>query len=230
MLNPSGQVGGSLAGLIHGVQLRRNGSNVTILEQDPVSDRASHQAGISLGPNLMEFLAEYDATKSQVGIPAPFNIIAWRKYKQVYSFQSSRHLSSWVLLYRILRANFDGMPSEAVEHPPAPRDGDGQTEFRAGKRVTAIEYNEQKELVTVQFVDVASGEEDSITADLVLGADGIHSTVRRLMQTGTVTEKEYSGYVAWRGTVEESLVSPEAAKYFSGRMVFTLMKSSYMLV
>jgi 2-polyprenyl-6-methoxyphenol hydroxylase-like FAD-dependent oxidoreductase len=41
--------------------------------------------------------------------------------------------------------------------------------------------------------------------DLLVGADGLHSTVRNLLSPGT--RPSYVGYVAWRGLVEEASLS-----------------------
>jgi len=217
-----------MAGLLHGVQLKRQGHAVTILEQDPSSDRCSNQAGISLGPNVVQFLEEHDATGREVAISAGFDTIAWRTRPQILSVRSPRQLTSWGLLYRILRANFDGLTSTAVPRAPLTRDGDGLTDYRAGKRVTGLCYDEKQGLVDVSFADVTTGDEGSIAADLVIAADGVHSTVRKLVRAPT--KKEYAGYVAWRGTLPERLVSAETAQYFSNRVVASLMKRSYMIV
>lgn len=136
-------------------------------------------------------------------------------------------MSNWGCLYQILRANFDGLASEAVPNPPEPRATDGKVEYRSGQRVTNLSYNQDKGTVTVQFVDVTTSEPSSITADLVLGADGIHSTVRKLLQAPT--RKEYGGYIGWRGTVPESLLSPSTVEYFSNRLNFSLLQSTYFI-
>ena len=217
------QVGGSLAGLLHGLYLKRHGSNVVILEQDPSSIRSSHQAGIAFGPAVQEILAKYDDTGMQSCIPSTSTRVAYRKSWEV-SLNIARRLTSWGLLYRILRANFDGLASEAVSNPPPPRKGDGNAEYRSGKKVSNLRY--ENGVVTVSFVD-QDGTEDSITADFVIGADGLHSTVRALLQAPTI--KEYSGYVSWRGTVPEKDLPAETVQYFSGRPTISFLKGNYLV-
>ncbi|KAI0913937.1 FAD binding domain protein [Ustulina deusta] len=191
-------VGGSLAGLMQGIQLKRQGANVTILEQDNQSERSSHEAGVGFGQNVEEFLRRFDATGRNISITA-------------------------LLLYRILRANFDHLVSTACPEPPQPSSEDGNAIYLTGKRVIGLEYSHGT--VKVYFEDVHSGKQETIDADLVIGADGVHSTVRKLVHAPTL--KHYAGYVSWRGSVPEKLVSEDTAKYFENRLVFDLMSRTY---
>lgn len=209
---------------MHGLYLKRHSSDVVILEQDPSDVRSSHQAGIAFGPAVEELLGQCDDTGVQNCTPAAATRIAYRKREDFKRTNTRRHQTSWGLLYRILRANFDGLVSDAVPNPPPNRPGDGRAEYHAGKRVTKLEYNERA--VTVAFVD-QDGKEGSIAADFVIGADGMHSTVRTLLQAPTI--KEYSGYVAWRGTVPETEVSPETARYFEHYTTLNLLKHTYIV-
>lgn len=218
------QVGGSLAGLLHGLYLKRHGSNVVVLEQDPSSVRSSHQAGIAFGPAVEEILQKHDETGLQSCTPAAATRIAYHKRPYFKELNIVRHLTSWGLLYRILRANFDGLASDAVPNPPPPREGDGKVEYRAGQKIAKLEY--ANGAVTVGFVGV-DGTQGSITADLVIGADGVHSTVRSLLQAPTTGE--YSGYVAWRGTVCEKDLPPESAKYFENRTSMNILSDTYIV-
>jgi len=198
---------------------------VVILEQDPGSVRSSHQAGIAFGPAVEELLRRFDDTGVQSCTPAVSTRIAYRRNQNFKELGVLRHLTSWGLLYRILRANFDGLASEAVPNPPPPREGDGAAEYRSGQRVTSLEYEDGA--VTVGFVD-PDGVEGSLTADLVIGADGVHSTVRDLVHAPT-TGVEYSGYVAWRGTVRESDLPPEVAAYFTPRTTLNFLRDTYIV-
>lgn len=210
---------------MHGLCLKRHGSDVVILEQDPSSIRSSHQAGIAFGPAVEEVLRRYDATGVQACTPPTATLVAYRKRQGFKELGTPRHLSSWGLLYRILRANFDGLPSEAVPNPPPAREGDGRAEYRAGQKVTKLKCEDGA--VTVGFVG-RDGREGSITADLVIGADGVRSTVRSLVQA-PATAVEYSGYVSWRGTVCEKDVSPATAKYFENRTTLNILKDTYIV-
>lgn len=77
----------------------------------------------------------------------------------------------------------------------------------------------------VDFEDVTTGEKERMGAEVVIAADGVHSTVRKILGAGE--DKKYSGYIGWRGTVPEHMVSPETVEYFSNRLNFSLMKGTY---
>ncbi|KAK3995854.1 hypothetical protein QBC44DRAFT_348069 [Cladorrhinum sp. PSN332] len=218
-------IGGSIAGLLQGLQLKRNGVNVVVLEQDPSEDRHSHESGVQIGPSVVSLLDKYDATGRPAAIPARFLSVAWRKYLRVLNHAAPRHMSNWGTLYLILRANFDGKPSEMVPDPPPPTKTDGKVDYRPGKRATGIHYIKNEGLVRVDFEDVKTGEKGSVIAETVIAADGVHSSVRKMLQVPS--EKKYAGYIGWRGTVPERLISPQTIEYFSNRLNFSLMSSNY---
>jgi 2-polyprenyl-6-methoxyphenol hydroxylase-like FAD-dependent oxidoreductase len=209
---------------MHGLYLKRHGSDVVILEQEPKNIRSSHNAGIGFGPLVQEFLRRYDHTNIQNCTPSQLTRLAYRKRLNFLELNIQRHASSWGLLYRILRSNFDGLPSEPIPEPPKALEGDGTAEYRAGSRVTKLDYQDGR--VTVGYVD-GIGNEHSITADFVIGADGLHSTIRSLVQAPTI--KEYSGYVSWRGVVPESNLSEDTVKYFERTNCLNLLKHNYIV-
>ena len=100
-------------------------------------------------------------------------------------------------------------------------------EYWPGKRAIGLSYDKEKGKVTVQHVDVTTGEEGSVSAETVLAADGVHSSVAKIMQVPT--RKNYAGYIAWRGTVPDRLLSQETIEYFSNRLNFTLLKGTYFI-
>ncbi|KAE8389870.1 hypothetical protein BDV23DRAFT_172739 [Aspergillus alliaceus] len=195
--------------------------------QDPSKDRHSHESGVSIGPSVVKLLEKYDATGRPAAIPARFLSAAWRQRLRVINVVWNHNMSNWGCLYLILRANFDGMASETVPEPPPPKTTDGTVEYRGGKRATGVSYDKEKGLVHVQYVDVVSGEYGSVSAGMVIAADGVHSTIRKIMQVPT--RKDYAGYVAWRGTVAERLLSKETVEYFTNRLNFTLLKGTYFI-
>ncbi|KAI0002850.1 FAD binding domain protein [Xylariaceae sp. FL0662B] len=217
-------VGGSLTGLMHGIQHKRRGNNVTIIEQDD-GERSSQDAGICFGDAVNNFFSKYDATGLQLAIKNHARRVAYYRRAEVYRNSKGLSLTSWGLMYRLLRANFDSFASMACPIPPAALPGDGSATFLSGKRVVGFESAPAQ--VTVRFVDVATNNEQSLSGDMLIGADGINSTVRRLVRAPTV--ERYAGYVSWRGTVNERLVSKETREYFSDWLCLNITKKSYLV-
>jgi 2-polyprenyl-6-methoxyphenol hydroxylase-like FAD-dependent oxidoreductase len=197
------------------------------MEQDPSKDRHSHESGVSIGPRVVALLKRYDATGRPAAIPARFLSAAWRTRLRVVNTVWNHNMSNWGCLYLILRANFDGLKSEAVPEPPAPKPTDGNVEYMPGKRATGLHYEREKGIVRVHYLDVVTGEEGSVSAEMVIAADGVHSTVRRILKVPT--REEYAGYIAWRGTVPERLLSQATVEYFTDRLNFTLLKGTYFI-
>lgn len=216
-----------MSGLLQGLQLKRKGCDVIVMEQDPSKDRHSHESGVSIGPSVVALLKKYDATGRPAAIPTRFLSAAWRKRLRVINTVWDHNMSNWGCLYLILRANFDGMKSDAVPEPPAPKPADGKVQYMPGKRATGLHYDREKGVVQVHYLDVVSGEEGSVSAEMVLAADGVHSTVRKILQVPT--REDYAGYIAWRGTVPERLLSQETVDYFTNRLNFTLLKGTYFI-
>jgi 2-polyprenyl-6-methoxyphenol hydroxylase-like FAD-dependent oxidoreductase len=137
-----------------------------------------------------------------------------------------RSLSNWSLMYRVLRANFDGMSSSACPRPPDPLPGDVRVEYRVGYKATDLALMEDR--VRLSFVDNVNQKYGSIEADMVIGADGLHSTVRRLV--GASTPEQYSGYITWRGTVPEAQVTHATVNYFRDTVGLNFTPRSYAVV
>ena len=116
---------------------------------------------------------------------------------------TNNRFTSWNTLYRAL-----------LERLPPQR-------YHLGRSATSVEQS--GESAAVRFAD---GRTD--TFDLVVGADGIGSTVRETVAPGTTTS--YAGYVAWRGTVLERDLSPPSGEVFADAMIYQVLDHSHILV
>lgn len=215
---------------MHGVHLKREGVNVTILEQDRASERSSHNAGIRVDENVNEFLRQHDQTGLQTSLESNANFISVRKHKNLIKADkgTTRYWTNWGYLYRLLRANFDGYASKVCPHPPPSKPGDGSAEYLTGKRVTSLQYSD--EAVTLHYMEVDTGGEQSITSELVIGADGLHSTIRKLVHAPLSCPERYAGFVAWRGAVPRKSVSQATSEFFTGQVSSNFMgQNSYMI-
>lgn len=204
---------------MHAIQLKRHGSQVTILEQDPSPERRQAQAaGIGFGVSMKEFLRRYDVTGRQVSRPLGHMRVSFATHAWDFlRVPVPRHITSWGHLYRILRAN---LAAEVGARG-------GSVDYRAGKRVDGLEYPDTRGRVTVRCTDVETQARESISADFVIGADGIHSTMQSLLRAPVV--KTDAGYVVWRGTVPESAVSRETAQFFANAGAAEMLWHSYMI-
>jgi 5-methylphenazine-1-carboxylate 1-monooxygenase len=76
----------------------------------------------------------------------------------------------------------------------------GPDAIRTGHHLTAFEQDDSS--VVAAFADKASGaHRGSVRGDLLIGADGIHSTVRARLYPGE-GPPSFSGLMMWRGIVE----------------------------
>lgn len=140
----------------------------------------------------------------------------------VFKGAGIRYWTNWGLLYRVLRANFDGYASQACPEVPAPRSGDGRAQYLTGKRVTDLQYHDG--LITLHHIDQAD-KRGTITSELVIGADGSRSTIRSLVQAPHAAREQYTGFFAWRGTIPRNMLSKQTAAFFQDNVSFAFLGS-----
>jgi 2-polyprenyl-6-methoxyphenol hydroxylase-like FAD-dependent oxidoreductase len=217
----SSQIGGSIAGLMCGIMLKHHGHHVTILEQDPAPVRHGYDAGISIRFEVEEFLRKHDRVKREMvvtclpGIKINFDGSSKATRGQTMTMPNS----SWGLMVSVLRANFDGVGAETA------RSGDGEAVFRSGARVTGV--NDVGGVVDVHLENTESGKTETISADMVIVADGSNSGIRKLLLPDV--RREYMGYMCWRGTVREEGVAEKWNDLYAKKATFHLMDKSYLL-
>lgn len=203
-----------MGGLCCGVALKTLGHKCTILERNPTALLQNQGAGIVAGGDTLAFLQKYDRCKRPVAVQSQKRMYLDKSGQVVHEEVMEQNMTSWDLSYYLLRANFDGVKSDYCEVPP-PQEGDGQVEYRYGHTVTDITDEESQ--VRVHFKIHEAGE-GTMLADLVIGADGPSSSVRKLFLPDI--QRNFTGYCALRGTVPELEVSPEAKEVFCERFTF----------
>lgn len=207
-------VGGSLGGLSAGVALRSLGHNVTILERNPTELLHDQGAGIVAGGDTLAFFKRYDRCGRTLAVTSTGRQFLDREGKVVLRREAVHNMTSWDLVYYILRANFDGVDSKYCK-VPEPVDMDGRVQHLHGRKVTGIRHQGDKVEV---FFSTADRKDGSLVADFVIGADGPSSTIRGLFLDNV--RRTYAGYVALRGTVPEAEVSDHARQAFSENLTF----------
>jgi 2-polyprenyl-6-methoxyphenol hydroxylase-like FAD-dependent oxidoreductase len=194
--------GGSLAGLMAGIECRIAGADVEIHERfaGRLDDRG---AGIVMQPETLQMLTQRcGLAEEETGV-----WLNYRQYLHPGGEPASRQrmpqlMTSWGLLYRALRSAF---PAEHYY------EGSPLTEFSCGESDVFARF----------------GAGDARRFDLLVGADGARSFVRQKMLPEV--KARYAGYVAWRGVVPESEVDRALLQTFDDHFTFQQMYHSHIL-
>ncbi len=195
-------IGGSVGGLFAAHLLRAAGWGVAVFERSR-SDLADRGASIGTHRDLFDIMRRIGVPLDpSVGVAARSRICLDRSGAIIHEIARDSVNSAWDRIYRPLK---DVLPDSC---------------YRPGMRLERIEQD--KERVTAIFAD--GTREDG---DLLIAADGIHSTVRA--QLMPEIEPRYAGYVAWRGVVEESDLSAAEHELLYGRMSFCLPEGELLL-
>jgi 2-polyprenyl-6-methoxyphenol hydroxylase-like FAD-dependent oxidoreductase len=187
-------IGGSMSGLFAGLQLRRRGFAVDIYERVD-SELAGRGAGIVAQPNVHQALRDLGIDTRGIGVEATTRRILDVEGKLVCEAVIPQIYTAWERLYRILRDAF----------PPA--------HYHRG--VGLKHFEQTSHSVVAHFSDGSHAE-----ADLLVGADGIRSTVRQ--QLLPELDPLYAGYVAWRVMLAERDLPPAIHRELFEVMTFCL--------
>ena len=174
-------VGGSLGGLFIGCMLLRAGWDVVVIERT-AGALTGRGAGLGVHAPLLDGLRRAGArVDSSIGVAVDGRVTLGADGAVLASIDMPQLCTSWRRLHAVLS---DAFPPERLRH---------------GNGLVGIEQDEDG--VTARLADGSS-----LAGDLLVGADGVRSTVRRLLlpEVGL----RYAGYVAWRGYVEEAAFSP----------------------
>jgi 2-polyprenyl-6-methoxyphenol hydroxylase-like FAD-dependent oxidoreductase len=168
-------IGGSMSGLLAGLMLRRGGWVVDIFERVG-GELADRGAGIVAQPELISHLRMLGLDTAHLGVE-----VSVRKILDPLGTVANRKvcpqvMTSWERVYRLMRDAF----------PPG--------HYHRGRALES--FTQDGGRVVAHFSD---GE--SRAAELLVGADGIRSTVRQ--QALPSVTPLYAGYVAWRALLSE---------------------------
>lgn len=196
-------IGGSIGGLTTALLLRRLGFDVDVFERTP-TPLENRGGGIVLQPETMRWFEEM----SDQDIADLSTTTSRLRY-----FDSQDHVThdedfpwtytSWGAIYRALMADF------------------GEDRYHLGQ--SFVGFDQDADGVDLRF---ASGHE--VRADLVVFADGITSVARRRLFPDL--DRHYSGYVGWRGTVEESALTAADIEAIGDSLSYSIGTDTHMVL
>jgi 2-polyprenyl-6-methoxyphenol hydroxylase-like FAD-dependent oxidoreductase len=171
-------IGGSMSGLLAGIMLIRPGWDVDIFER-VTSELSGRGAGIVAQTELIARLDALGLDTRDLGVAMSTRVILDRTGRVTATIACPQVLTAWERVYRVLR---DAFPAEHYHR------GLGLKAFaQSGQGVVA---------------HLSDGS--TVEADVLIGADGLRSTVRQQCLPEAVPL--YAGYVAWRALLPESAI------------------------
>ncbi|CAM6731742.1 2-polyprenyl-6-methoxyphenol hydroxylase and related FAD-dependent oxidoreductases [Leclercia adecarboxylata] len=196
-------IGGSLGGLFAGNMLQQAGWEVDIFERS-ARDLDSRGGGIVLQPEVVELIRRSGIERNwdDLGVRSSHRVV----YRPDGSLEHRQYApqvqTSWSLIYSLMRST-----------------------------ISDIHYHKNHVLTDVAFPDshhvTALFEGGAkVTGDLLIGADGNGSFVRKLLWSDT---PEYAGYIAWRGLVPENDMPALAREQLHGDFAFASNEGSHIL-
>lgn len=194
-------VGGSFGGLTAALLLREQGFEVDVFERTP-TPLVNRGGGIVLQPDTVRWIVErpHDFTVEDVSIGSSVTRYLGAGNKIVHEEPAAWRFSSWNTMYRVLLDDF------------------GSEGYHLGE--FAVGLDQDADGVDVRFL---SGRSER--ADLVVFADGISSVGRRRLQPRV--QPRYSGYIGWRGCVQERDVSVETAELVDDATAYAVVDNSH---
>lgn len=194
-------IGGSLGGLIAALVLRDAGCDVTVFERSR-SRLEGRGAGIVLHPETVRYL-EANRLLDLESVSSSTRVLRYltRPGGVLHDEPVNYLFTSYATLYAALLGFMD----------PA--------RYRLASEL--VDVDQDPDRVVAHFADGRTHE-----SDLVVAADGINSTVRRLMFPDVAPE--YAGYVGWRGTVDAGRL-PSASRELVPYLVYFVGERSHVL-
>jgi 2-polyprenyl-6-methoxyphenol hydroxylase-like FAD-dependent oxidoreductase len=183
-----------MSGLLCGLLLRRAGWAVDIYERVD-SELSGRGAGIVAQYELIERLRGLGLATDELGVHITTRKILDAQGRLTHEIECPQVLTAWERVYRLLRDAF----------PP--------DRYHRGRGLAKFTQDANKALA--HFSD---GE--IVEADLLVGADGIRSTVRQ--QCLPDVTPRYAGYCAWRALIAESAFPPDVHRELFAFMTFGL--------
>jgi 2,6-dihydroxypyridine 3-monooxygenase len=196
-------IGGSLGGLTAALLLRDLGFTVDVYERaaQPLEGRGG---GIILQPETLRWFRERSSRRPHTfSTSSQFERYLGRANEILYQEARQWSFTSWSAIYGALLSDF------------------GFRRYHLGHTMSGLRHD--AETVRIQFNGNATAE-----ADLVVCADGISSTSRRLLLPQV--ERRYANYVGWRGMVPENALSATTFELLSDALTYSTSDRSHIVI
>lgn len=190
-----------MSGLFAGLMLRAAGWDAAIYEKVE-GEMSGRGAGIVAQPEILNALRGLGLDAGDLGVAVQKRRLFDAQGHLTLETDCPQVMTAWERVYRILR---DAFPA---------------AHYHRGRSLQAIEQT--GEGVTAIFAD---GER--VTGDVLIGADGVRSTVRGL--NAPDSQPLYAGYVAWRALIAEGAMSQDTHRDIFPCMAFCLPPGEQML-
>ena len=195
-------IGGSVGGLFAANLLRAAGFEVAVFER-AAGDLGDRGTGIGTRDELFGVMRRLGlSVDSSIGVAVEGRTGLDRNGRAICQLPTPAVTSAWARIWRPLRA---ALPDDC---------------YHGGIALAATEHDANG--VTAIFADGTRRH-----GDLLIAADGLHSTVRTALLPAT--KPIYAGYVAWRGVVEARALAPALHELLFRRMVFGCPDGELML-
>lgn len=181
-------IGAGMGGLTTGIALKKFGHQVTIYEQ--AEQILPIGAAISLWSNGVKCLNYLGLTEQVAKLGGQMNDLAY------IDGLNGEVMTQFSLAPLIEEVGQRPYPVSRAELQNMLMDAFGRQDIQLGKRMVSIEDKGQ-------HVEIGFQDGSTVSAALLIGADGTHSMTRQYV-LGKQVERRYAGYVNWNGLVEIS--------------------------
>jgi 2-polyprenyl-6-methoxyphenol hydroxylase-like FAD-dependent oxidoreductase len=195
-------VGGSVGGLFAANLLARAGWTVDVYER-VAEDLAGRGAGIGTHDELFGVMRRLGVVVDEsIGMRVSDRVCLAADGALLHRLELRQVMAHWARIYRPLRERL------AAES------------YHAGR--TFIDFSDDDDEVVAQFDDGSS-----VRAELLIGADGLRSTLRACLFPEV--EPRFAGYVGWRGIVAENEL-PQSLRAELGNSYYFALPPGEMMV
>src|SRR6185437_12268575 len=194
-------IGGSMSGLFTAAFLKKIGWRVDVYERSR-AELVGRGAGITGHPELFQVLVDCGAGLGGLGVEVPKRIAIDRAGNVTEERPLRQILTSWDRLQRLLRTTID------------------ECNYHLGWNFENVDQDERS--VRVAF---SGGRVEE--ADILVGADGIRSSVRG--QVAPDVQPVYAGYYIWRGAPNEADLAPKTLNSIYPLFTFYLPKQQQVI-